>query len=38
MSVEYCHKHHSYRDTDFDTECPQCVDEELEQEITPPNN
>lgn len=26
MSVEYCHKHHFYFDTDFEIECPHCVD------------
>ena len=32
MSVEYCHEHHNYYDTDFETECPQCLEEELEEE------
>jgi len=32
MSVEYCYKHHLYIDTDFEVECMQCVEEELEQE------
>ena len=32
MSVDYCHKHHNYYDTDFETECLQCVDEEVEAE------
>ncbi len=31
MSVDYCHKHHNYYDTDFETDCLQCVDEEVEQ-------
>lgn len=24
MSVEYCHIHHNYYDTDFITECEWC--------------
>lgn len=31
MSVDYCHKHHNYYDTDFETECTLCIDEEIEQ-------
>ena len=31
MSVDYCHKHHNYYDTDFETECSLCIDEEVEQ-------
>lgn len=31
MSMEYCHKHHNYYDTDFETECLQCL--ETQQEI-----
>lgn len=32
MSIEYCHKHHNNYDTDFETECPHCVDEEINKE------
>ena len=31
MSVDYCHKHHNYYDTDFETECSLCVEDEVEQ-------
>tara|TARA_R110000851_G_scaffold253339_1_gene405789 strand:- start:40 stop:330 length:291 start_codon:yes stop_codon:yes gene_type:complete len=31
MSVDYCHKHHNYYDTDFETKCLQCVDKDIEQ-------
>ena len=31
MSLDYCHKHHNYYDTDFENECSLCVDEEVEQ-------
>ena len=32
MSIDYCHKHHEYRDTDYVVECPQC---EEEREVAP---
>ena len=32
MSIDYCHKHNEYRDTDFVVECPQC---EEEHEVAP---
>lgn len=32
MSVEYCHKHHNYYDTDFETECLICEEEEIIKE------
>lgn len=31
MSLDYCHKHHLHFDTDFETECPQCVDDEINE-------
>ena len=27
MSIDYCYKHHEYRDTDFVVECPRCEKE-----------
>ena len=32
MSVDYCHKHHNYFDWDFVEGCPQCQDEEIEED------
>ena len=33
MSIDYCHKHHEYRDTDYVVECPQCEEEHEEAPI-----
>lgn len=30
MSIIYCHKHDRHVDTDYDTDCPECEDEEVE--------
>ena len=32
MSIDYCYKHHEYRDTDYVVECPHC---EEEHELAP---
>ena len=32
MSVDYCHKHHRYWDWDFTDGCPECQDDEEEEE------
>ena len=30
MSIIYCHKHDRHVDTDYDEDCPECLDEEVE--------
>ena len=30
MSMIYCHKHDRYVDTDFDVECPECEEDDVE--------
>lgn len=32
MSIEYCHKHHHYYDSDYITYCSDCLEEELDLE------
>lgn len=32
MSIERCSRHNLQRDTDFEVECPQCVEHELQIE------
>jgi len=32
--MDYCHKHHNHYDTDYETECPHCVDEQINKEET----
>ena len=38
MSIDYCHKHHEYRDTDFVVECPRCEEEKDQPSINKINN
>tara|TARA_Y100000004_G_scaffold63462_1_gene71167 strand:- start:9912 stop:10187 length:276 start_codon:yes stop_codon:yes gene_type:complete len=33
MSIDYCHKHDKYRDTDYVVECPECEEEKEEKEM-----
>lgn len=38
MSIDYCYKHHEYRDTDYVVECPQCEEEKDQPSINKINN
>jgi len=38
MSIDYCYKHHEYRDTDYVVECPQCEEEKDKPSINKINN
>ena len=33
MSMEYCHNHHNHYDTDWDLECPKCIDKLEEEDL-----
>lgn len=30
MSIIYCHKHNRHVDTDYDVECPECEEEDVQ--------
>ena len=32
MSMMYCDIHHRHFDSDFETDCPECEDEEVEDQ------
>ena len=38
MSIDYCYKHHEYRDTDYVVECPRCEEEKDQPSINKINN
>ena len=33
MSMEYCHEHNRYYDTDWDLECHLCINQSEEEEL-----
>lgn len=33
MSIIYCKKHGKEWDSDFDDDCPECIDEDIMEEI-----